>query len=85
MADVTFLTPREATALAALVDGGPISSAELSRVLTCKTGRDITPEASATLARSLVGQGMAERSAASAEKYQATAEGKAWLAANADS
>jgi hypothetical protein len=85
MADVTFLTPREAIALAALVDGSPISSAELSRVLTQKTGRDVTPEATATLARSLVGQGMAERSAASAETYQATTQGRAWLVANADS
>lgn len=86
MADVTFLTPREAVALAAMVNGSPISSAELSRVLTEMTGRDITPEATATLARSLVGQGMAERSAtASPETYQATTAGRAWLVANGDS
>jgi hypothetical protein len=83
MADMAFLTPRETIALAALVDSGPMSSVDLSRVMTETMGVDIGPLATEALARSLVGQRMAQRSAtASPETYRATIEGQAWLLAN---
>jgi hypothetical protein len=85
MTDMAFLTPRETIALAALVNSSQISIVDLSRVMTETTGKDISPAAATALARSLVGQSMAERSAAeNPETYRATIEGRAWLVANTD-
>jgi hypothetical protein len=83
MLDMAFLTPRETIALAALVNSSPTSAEDLSRIMTEMTGKDISPDATVALARSLVGQSMAERSAGEdPETYRATTEGRAWLVAN---
>jgi hypothetical protein len=80
---MAFLTPRETIALTVLVGRGATSTADLSRAVTEIVAKDVSPEAAAALARSLVGQDMAERSsAAGQETYRATAEGQAWLEAN---
>jgi hypothetical protein len=85
MTDMAFLTPRETIALAALVTSSPISIADLSCLMTEATGKDITPAATTALARSLVGQSMAERSGTGdLATYQATIEGRAWLVANTE-
>jgi hypothetical protein len=82
MTDMAFLTPRETVALTALANGSPMTIGDLSQALTQMAGRDIGPEATAALARSLVGQRMAERSGTEGlELYRATAEGQAWLEA----
>jgi hypothetical protein len=85
MTDMAFLTPRETIALAALVNSNPISATDLSRIMTEMTGRDVSPEATMALARSLVGQSMAQRSTGEQpETYRATTEGRAWLVANTE-
>jgi hypothetical protein len=85
MTDMAFLTPRETVALAALVNSSPMSIVDLSRVVTQMTGRDVSPDATGALARSLVGQSMAERSTAETpQMYRATPEGRAWLVANTE-
>jgi hypothetical protein len=85
MTDMAFLTPRETIALAALVNSSPVSIVDLARIMTKMTGQDISPEATKALARSLVGQSMAQRSTGQQpETYRATVEGRAWLVANTE-
>lgn len=79
---MTDLTALEVQALAALMGGRPMTSAELSRSVS-GTGMHVSSQDAAATLRSLAGNGLVERTpAASLGKYRVTAEGRSWLAAN---
>jgi hypothetical protein len=76
---MTDLTAAQVLALSALAEGRPMTTAELARAVA-DMGMHLGGEYAAATARSLVEQGMAERTpAASLGKYRITAHGRAWL------
>jgi hypothetical protein len=82
---MTELTAAQVLALSALVEGRPMTSAELARAVA-NMGMHLDSDYAAATVRSLAAQGMAERTpAASLGKYRITAQGRAWLAAHTSS
>jgi hypothetical protein len=74
------LTAVEVLALSALMEGRPMTSAELSRRVS-DMGMHLNSDDAVVTLRSLAGMGMAERTrAASLGKFRITAQGRSWLA-----
>jgi predicted deacylase len=76
---MTELTAVQVLALSALAEGRPMTTAELVRGVT-DMGMHLGGEYAAATIRSLIEEGMVERTpAASLGKYRITAYGRAWL------